>query len=69
LLWISLVFICQQIFLGINSGKENIFANSYELLFAGLLLGIWERGLGNREDGTHGSLQTNLKRRFTVAVR
>jgi hypothetical protein len=48
-------------FLGDKSRIRKYFANSFELLLAGLLLGLRKRGLGNRQDGTHGRLQA-LKR-------
>ncbi len=50
-------------FLEDKSWKGNFFGSGGALLLAGLLLGLRERGLGNREDGTHGSLQP-LKWRF-----
>ena len=62
-LWILLVCSCQWVFLGDKSRKGNFFGSGGALLLAGLLLGLRERGLGNREDGTHGSLQP-LKWRF-----
>ena len=50
-------------FLEDKSWKGNFLGSGGALLLAGLLLGLRERGLGNREDGTHGSLQP-LKWRF-----
>lgn len=60
MLWPSQFLFCQPLFLGINRVKENIFAPSGEklLLLAGLfLLGLQQRRFGDREHGTHGSLQ------------
>ena len=54
-------------FLEDKSWKGNFLGSGGALLLAGLLLGLRERGLGNREDGTHGSLQP-LKWRFGVGM-
>ena len=61
MLWINGYFNCQILFLGINRGKETIFSPGQEklLLLAGLFIfGPWQRGLRDREDGTHGRLQS-----------
>lgn len=41
---------------GDKAGIRNFFGPG--LLLAGLLFGLRKRGLGDREDGTHGSLQS-----------
>lgn len=49
-------FILSIIIPGDKPGIRNFFEPA--LLLARLLLGLRKRGLGHREDGTHGSLQT-----------
>ncbi len=44
-------------FLVDNSGIRKYFSNSFELLFARLLLGLWKGGLWNRQNRSHGSFQ------------
>ena len=52
--------ICQPFFLGISRKYETFWAllGILLLLVAGLLLGLRQRGLWNREHGTHGGLQS-----------